>query len=117
MIKQTDVDGLSRYIGSVVTVTANVPTEFALSQNYPNPFNPSTIIKYAIPQASFVTLKIYNMLGQEVATLVNGQTDIGFHSITWNGRTNAGSFASSGVYIYRIVAGDFVQVKKMNLLK
>jgi hypothetical protein len=116
-IKQTDVNGKSQYIGSVVTVGVNVPTEFALSQNYPNPFNPSTIIKYSIPQATFVTLKIYNMLGQEVATLVNGQTDIGFHSITWNGRTSAGSYAASGVYIYRIVAGDFVQVKKMNLLK
>jgi hypothetical protein len=116
-LKYVDVDGTSHDFGKVITVEVAVPIEYAISQNYPNPFNPSTVIKYALPEASHVTLKIYNMLGQEVATLVNSDVDKGFHSITWNSRTSNGSYAASGVYIYRIVAGSFVQTKKMNLLK
>ena len=89
-----------------------LPKEFALLQNYPNPFNPLTIIRYDIPQASQVTLKIYNVLGAEVATLVNEFLQPGRYTAEWN----AGSFAS-GVYLYTIQAGDFIQTKKMILLK
>lgn len=109
--------GVTEDFGKVITVAVGVPTKFDLSQNYPNPFNPSTTIKFSVPKATVVTLKVYNMIGQEVATLVNEQKEIGFYSLTWNGKNNFNAQVASGVYIYRIVAGDFVSVKKMNLLK
>ncbi|MBW7888533.1 MAG: VCBS repeat-containing protein, partial [Bacteroidetes bacterium] len=89
-----------------------IPTVFSLDQNFPNPFNPTTTIQYAIPTESFVTLKVYNMLGQEVATVVNENLKAGKYSATFNA-----SRLASGVYVYRIEAGSFVSVKKMMLLK
>jgi len=89
-----------------------IPTEFSLSQNFPNPFNPTTNIKFGLPKESNVSLKIYNILGQEVATLVNKVMPAGFHTVDFNATK-----LSSGMYIYRIEAGDFVQVKKMLLMK
>lgn len=94
-----------------------LPEEFSLVQNYPNPFNPTTTINYSLPQASYVTIKIYNMLGQEVNTLVNQDLRAGRHSVIWRGDDNYGNKIASGTYIYRITAGDFVQAKKMILLK
>jgi hypothetical protein len=88
------------------------PANFALFQNYPNPFNPSTTIKYDLPKDSRVTLKLFNILGQEVATLVNGEENAGYKSIEWN----ASGFAS-GVYFYRIQAGDYTATRKLLLLK
>jgi hypothetical protein len=99
-------------LGIQVTRENVLPDQFALDQNYPNPFNPATTIRYGIPNAAKVTLKIYNVLGQEVATLVNADQTAG----TYNVRFDAGSLAS-GMYLYRITAGQFVQVKKMLLLK
>ena len=97
--------------------TTNMPIDFTLSQNYPNPFNPSTVIKYALPEASFVTLKIYNMLGQEIKTLVSGDKSAGVYNVQWNGKDNYGSPVASGTYIYRIVTGNYAQSNKMILLK
>ncbi|MCH8325423.1 MAG: T9SS type A sorting domain-containing protein [Bacteroidetes bacterium] len=97
--------------------TINIPVDFTLSQNYPNPFNPSTVIKYALPEASFVTLKIYNMLGQEIKTLVSGDKSAGVYNVQWNGKDNYGSPVASGTYIYRIVTGNYAQSNKMILLK
>jgi len=94
-----------------------IPTEYSVSQNYPNPFNPSTTIKYAIPQQSFVRIKVYDIVGREVKTLVNTERSPGIYSVQWNGDNNYGSKVSSGIYIYRVVAGNFTQVKKMILLK
>jgi hypothetical protein len=91
---------------------AGIPIVFALEQNYPNPFNPNTTINYDIPTASNVTLKVYNMLGQEVAVLVNGTLNAGRYNATFNA-----SRLASGVYIYRLEAGSFTSVKKMMLLK
>jgi len=88
------------------------PIVFSLEQNYPNPFNPTTTILYSIPTESRVTLKIYNMLGQEVATLVNQTMVAGRYTATFNA-----SNLASGAYIYRIEAGSFVSNKKMILLK
>jgi hypothetical protein len=94
-----------------------LPTDYALYQNYPNPFNPSTIISYALPKQSNVTVKIYDMLGREVKTLVDDFKNAGMHEITWNADNNYGSKVSSGTYIYVIKAGEFYQAKKMIMLK
>jgi len=94
-----------------------IPDQFAVYQNYPNPFNPSTIITYALPQASKVTIVIYDMLGREVKTLVDNYETPGNHQIVWNGDNNFGAKVASGAYIYRVVAGNFVATKKMVLLK
>ncbi|MCH7974028.1 MAG: T9SS type A sorting domain-containing protein [Bacteroidetes bacterium] len=94
-----------------------LPASFNLSNAYPNPFNPSTVIKYALPEASFVTLKIYNMLGQEIKTLVNSDKNAGTYTVQWNGDNNFGIKVASGTYIYRIVTGNYVQSNKMILLK
>ena len=94
-----------------------IPTDFSITQNYPNPFNPSTTIRYGLPQASSVTIKIYNILGQEVKTLVNEDKSAGTYTVQWNGDNDFGYQVASGTYIYRIVAGNFVQVRKMVLLK
>lgn len=94
-----------------------IPTAYELSQNYPNPFNPSTNITYALPQNSFVTIKIYDMLGREVKTLINDEMTSGVHSVDWKGDNQAGNLVASATYLYRITAGNFVATKKMVLLK
>ena len=85
---------------------------FNLSQNYPNPFNPTTIINYSIPKTSFVSLKVYNVLGKEVAVLINEVKPAG----NYNAEFNSGKIAS-GIYFYRIIAGQFSSTRKMILLK
>jgi hypothetical protein len=99
-----------------------IPATFALLQNYPNPFNPSTTISYGLPMQATVQVKIFNMLGQEIATLVDGPQPGGSYSISWNGNSNAGHAASSGVYVYRLEAKTadgktITSVKKMLLLR
>ncbi|MFA6455757.1 MAG: YCF48-related protein, partial [Bacteroidota bacterium] len=94
-----------------------IPTEFALDQNYPNPFNPATTIRYALPTNANVSIRIFDILGREVRSLMNEQTAAGFHKVEWNGRNNSGLQVASGMYIYRIEAGSFVATKKMMLLK
>lgn len=118
-----NVSNLSN-IGSFKTSTATdvnsdniLPEQFSLEQNYPNPFNPTTTISYSLPQNSFVTLKIYDMLGREVKTLVNQNVNAGNIRVDWNGDDNYGNKVASGAYVYRITAGNFVSTKKMLLLK
>ena len=89
-----------------------VPLEFGLSQNYPNPFNPETVIEYALPEASNVSLVIYNLRGEEVVQLVNGKQPAGNHQVTWDASNDA-----SGIYFYRLKSSDFFETKKMILLK
>jgi|GEM_PF-858821 len=101
---------------SPVTVTAvgeqgSLPGDFALEQNYPNPFNPSTTISYQLPKVSVVSLRVFNMLGQVVATLVNEKKEAGHYRTTWNANV------PSGVYFYRLLAGEYVETKKMTLLR
>jgi hypothetical protein len=116
------------YTNDVGGITLNVrgpaelPTVYALSQNFPNPFNPATTINYQLPEASSVTITIYNTLGQEVKRLVNEQQIAGYYSVQWNGTNHDNRSVSSGMYIYRIEAAGgkgskFTQVKKMVLLK
>ncbi len=94
-----------------------IPAEFTLSQNYPNPFNPVTTIRYALPNSRDVELKIYNILGQEIMTIVNGAQMAGEYRVQWNGRNAAGIAVPSGVYFYRLRAGGFIETKKMLLLR
>jgi hypothetical protein len=91
--------------------------EFKLAQNYPNPFNPTTTIAYDVKGNSKVTLKIYNLLGQEVRTLVNARQTAGNYKVDWNGKDNAGKAVASGVYLYRLEAGDVKLAKKMMFMK
>ncbi|RJP59831.1 MAG: T9SS C-terminal target domain-containing protein [Ignavibacteriales bacterium] len=102
--------------GNVQTKTGSeredIPAIFALSQNYPNPFNPTTKIKYQLPQASHVTINLYDMLGREVKEFINDMQEAGFYELNFDG-----SDLSSGTYIYRITAGDFVDSKKLLLIK
>ena len=93
------------------------PKVFALHQNYPNPFNSITSFRYELPEKSHVTIEIYDMLGREVRTLVNTTQDAGFNSVIWNATNDYGKPVSAGVYLYQIQAGEFVQTRKMVLLK
>lgn len=97
--------------------TANLPTEFAMSQNVPNPFNPSTQIQFALPKDAQVNLSIYNVLGQHVTTLVDDMMRAGRQTVTWDGADATGTQVASGVYFYKLRAGDFSDTKKMLLLK
>jgi hypothetical protein len=91
---------------------ADIPSQFALSGNYPNPFNASTVISYELPTDTHVKLEVYNISGQKVATLLNGNQEAGYKSVSWDA-----SETSSGVYFYKLAAGDFTQVKRMTLLR
>jgi len=108
-LKQIDFSGSYDY-SKVVEVTQVV--SYALSQNYPNPFNPTTTISYSIPQNALVTLKVYDVLGSEVAELVNGQVEAGVHKVNFNAYN-----LNSGIYFYTIKAGNFSETKKLMLVK
>jgi hypothetical protein len=109
---------LAKPIGRITSINGSnqsIPKEFCLEQNYPNPFNPTTTIKYRIPDIGTrhaVSLRIFNLLGREVATLVNENKPAGNYQVTWNAST-----MSSGVYFYQLKSGNFVETKKMLLLK
>ncbi len=94
-----------------------IPAKFELGQNYPNPFNPTTNIEFAVPLRSHVKLNVYNVMGQKVRTLVNEELDAGWKLITWDGKSDSGNEVGSGVYLYRVKAGDFIESKKMMLVK
>ena len=89
-----------------------MPLRFTLRQNYPNPFNPSTTIRFSLPKETQLKINIYNMLGELVETLAEGTYEAGYHKVTFNA-----SFLPSGAYIYRIESSEFVQVRKMVLIK
>jgi flagellar hook assembly protein FlgD len=103
-------------VGSI-TENNQIPKRYALYQNYPNPFNPSTIIRFDIAEKSHVTLKIFNILGQEVRTLINSVVTPGEKSVSWDGRNDNGLTVNSGIYIYVINAGDYRESKKMIFIK
>jgi len=107
-----DMAGIIIATTSGITQLTELVNSYELSQNYPNPFNPVTKIRFSIPASSQVTLKVYNSIGKEVATLVNEKLSAASYEVDWS----ASDF-SSGVYYYKIIAADFVQVKKMLLIK
>ncbi len=124
----TDASGNSAKDSAVVTVPHNMssdanalegaqfaeetPTEFSIGQNYPNPFNPATVFRFGLPVPAHVSLRIYNITGEEVANLVNGQMTAGYHTVEWN----AGSLPT-GIYVYRMTAGEFSETRKLLLIK
>lgn len=93
------------------------PTNFSVSQNYPNPFNPSTTIDYSVPAISNVQINIYDASGRLIRSLLNDTENAGGHSVSWNGKDNSNKTVASGVYFYQVEIGNFVQAKKMLLLK
>ncbi len=96
---------------------SSLPTTFTLNQNYPNPFNPETTIDYYVAQGSHVELAIYNLLGDKIKTLVSGYQAAGNYSIKWRADSDDGSLVASGVYFYKLTAGDYTDSKKMTLMK
>ena len=88
-----------------------------LNNNYPNPFNPTTTISFSLKETGYVTIDIYNIRGQLVKTLVNGEFDDAHHEVVWDGKDNSGKNTGSGVYFYKMKAGKFAQTKKMILMK
>ncbi len=94
-----------------------LPLQFALHQNYPNPFNPSTTIRYDLPAPAHVKLELYNLLGQRVSLLLDKRVEAGYQQVIWDGRNGAGNLIASGMYFYRIQAGDFRKVRKMMLIR
>ena len=94
-----------------------LPKEYSLRGNYPNPFNARTVISFALPKDSRVSLDIYNILGQKVKTLVNGMMPAGYHNLEWDGTDHNGLGVSSGVYLYKLKADDFSRVNRMTFLK
>ena len=112
-------DNISFYSNSVGVDNRNetFPHGFALEQNFPNPFNPSTTIRYELPEDGLVNITIYDITGRHISTLVSSHQNAGYKSIQWNATNNHGEPVSAGVYLYKIQAGEFLQTKKMVLLK
>ncbi|MCK6560045.1 FG-GAP-like repeat-containing protein [bacterium] len=108
---------LGKPAGDSKRAVTGVPQEFRLEQNYPNPFNPETEIGFALPEASAVKLTVFSLLGERVRTLVEQECSAGFHRVIWDGKDERGRLRASGIYLYRLQAGEFVQVKKMSLLR
>ena len=96
----------------VTSGSSQLPTEYGMDQNYPNPFNPTTQINYQLPENNHVTLRVYDVLGNLVTTLINNEVEAGYHSVTWNA-----SGIASGIYFYTLRSGSFVATKKLILLK
>jgi len=113
------VVGKHDFVGEKLAGAQLIPTSYELSQNFPNPFNPATTIRYGLPQAERVTLKIYNLLGEEVALIMNDELRAaGYHAAIWDGRDKNGKVVASGVYVYRLQAGSSViMTKKLALIK
>jgi hypothetical protein len=114
-----DIQFSTKY-GSMMRVSvdeSSMPRSFQLHQNYPNPFNPQTEISFNLPYNGEIKLSVFNILGQEVKLLVDGRLEAGHHAVVWDGRDNSGTSVSSGIYFYRLKAGEFMARKKMILLK
>jgi len=112
------VAGDIEYVATMTEeILNNIPSVYSLSQNYPNPFNPITKMNYALPKRSRVIISVYNVLGQEVTTLLNKEQDYGYHIVTWNGTDRIGKQVASGVYFARLTTKNFSQTKKMLMLK
>ena len=112
------VVGDPAYVESMLlNILSQIPSEFALGQNYPNPFNPMTRLDYLLPRRSDVSIRVYNMLGQEIITLLEQEQSYGKYSVLWNGLDKSGKQVASGVYFTELRAGSIRKTRKMLLLK
>jgi hypothetical protein len=110
--------GKDNFVSEKLAEIQRVPSDYNLAQNFPNPFNPATTIRYGLPKEHKVTLKIYNLLGEEVVTLVDDEPKAaGYHAAIWDGRNQNGRHVASGIYLYRLHAGSVVMIKKMALVQ
>jgi hypothetical protein len=109
-------ENVNQEVTSVTEITG-FQRSFCLNQNYPNPFNPVTNIEFQLPKSGRIVIKVFNMLGQEIKTLIDKHVESGWHKVSWDGKDYSGSLCSNGIYLYRMEAGDFVDVKKGVLLK
>jgi hypothetical protein len=121
MVYASDIEGYLTILQFDSTITgvrkSLAPGRVALAQNHPNPFNNSTTIGYLLPLHTHVTIKIYNLLGQNVRTLVDGQQAAGRHTVVWDGRDDSGNAMASGVYFYRLTQNGISMDRKLMLLK
>ena len=128
MFSSTDFGYVFTYDGQVLRfedqvtaitdpVLATTPDQYRLSQNYPNPFNPETNISFTLPKAGDITIKVYDIQGREVTTLVNASMNAGTHEVVWNGTNASGARVASGMYVYTLKTQDRVLSKKMVLMK
>ena len=115
-LKQIDVDGCFKF-SQIKSINFELCKYYQLFQNYPNPFNPSTTIKYVVQKTDYIEITIHNVAGKKVRKLFAGLADAGLHKIVWDGKTASGYPVTSGIYIYKIVAGDFVSFRKMILAR
>ena len=111
-LKQIDFDGTYEYSDIVEVEVNNIPTQFSLEQNYPNPFNPTTTISFSILSSAFTSLKVYDVLGNEVATLLSEEKPAGSYEVSFNA-----SGLTSGIYLYKLQAGNVTETKKMTLMR
>jgi flagellar hook assembly protein FlgD len=100
-----------------ILVNNPIPDTYHLFQNYPNPFNPVTTFRYNLPEDELVNITIYDIIGRQIKTLINSSQTAGYKSIQWNATNSTGQSVSAGVYLFKIQAGNFIQTKKMVLLK
>jgi len=112
-----DIDGLAVSTNVEELSMKALPTVYSLSNNYPNPFNPTTTIDYSIPKSGNVEIAVFNATGQKVRTLVNERQDAAFYKVVWDGKNDTGESVASGLYIYRLVSGNFHKMEKMSLVK
>ena len=121
LVSSDYVDDLTILVGVGVVVSVDdpgiTPFEFALHQNYPNPFNPETTIQFDVAENSDVSVSVFNVMGQKVATLINGNLDAGVYQLTWNGLSDNGTALPSGMYFYEMKSPEFHSVKKLVLVK
>lgn len=114
---ENDFEGFNLSLDVDDNAQSTLPTQFSLGQNQPNPFNPTTTIRIELPHSAATSLRVYNLVGQEVTTLVDEVLAAGYHELTWDGRDQLGNELPTGIYLYRLQAEDFVATKKMLLLK
>ena len=115
-MKKINYSGHFEYSNSI-EITIETPGDFSVLQNYPNPFNISTTIEFQVSQEAEVEIKIFDILGREVNTLLNEKKPVGYYTEIWNGKDKEGQYVSSGVYFCRFKAGDFSDIKKIIVLK
>ncbi|MBN1293760.1 MAG: T9SS type A sorting domain-containing protein [Candidatus Latescibacteria bacterium] len=114
-------NGVSRYIGEIISTSVNEqeqpPESFSPITTYPNPFNPSTTIEFTLPESGFASIFIYSLAGQKIRELAANFLTAGTHTLSWDGKDTNGNAVSSGIYIYRFQAGDYVKTGKMVMVR